>query len=98
MVYTTNMGTLPRNRLLDAVVKTLLCFVVVHLTVVLIAALKNGSFSALNVFTILDLDRLWPSLGSGFDNQLLSVFAGILLFAFVFRFLTKRSPPGSTEE
>jgi len=84
------MNTLFRNRYLDALAKSLLCFVVMHWIVLVATVIRDGDVRIVNVFTILDIDKLWPTLGSGIYNHLLSAIFAITVFFLVLRFLTPK--------
>ena len=81
------MRSLFPNRFVDAAAKTLLCFGVIHLIIlVFIAGLAN--FNVLNAFAILNLDLLMPELGSGLVSFVLSYAVVLAVYALVYQRLT----------
>ena len=53
------------NRALDALAKSLVCFAVLHQVLLAIHVSRHGDFAALNVFTMLEAQRLFSGLDHG---------------------------------
>jgi len=75
---------------MDALAKSVLCFALIHQVVLVVHVFRRGDWGALNVFTMLDAQRLFPSLGLGTAAQLLSLLFAACVYALVFTFLTGR--------
>ena len=82
------VGTLFTNRYLDAFAKTLVCFAVSHQALLLIDGVVHRHAPAFNVFTMIEAQRLAPSLGVGTANQWLSCALALAAYGLVFAFLT----------
>lgn len=81
------MSSLFSNRFVDAAAKTLLCFGIMHLIIlVFIAGLEK--VDVLNAFAILNLDLLIPALGDGAVSFVLSYCVVLVVYALVFLRLT----------
>ncbi len=65
------------KKLLNALFKTILSFAVLHLLILVIAAIKNKDLSLLNIFNILQIHLLLPSLAS-------DIIAGVVLVIAVY--------------
>ena len=81
------MSSLFSNRFVDAAAKTLLCFGIMHLIIlVFIAGLEKAD--VLNAFAILNLNLLIPALGDGAVSFVESYCVVIVVYALVFLRLT----------
>jgi hypothetical protein len=81
------MRNLFSNRFADAAAKTLLCFGIMHLIILIFIAL-HASVDVLNAFAILNLDLLIPGLGAGAMSFVLSYGVVLAVYAVVFLRLT----------
>lgn len=81
------MSSLFSNRFVDAAAKTLLCFGIMHLIIlVFIAGLEK--VDVLNAFAILNLNLLIPALGDGAVSFVVSYCVVLVVYALVFLRLT----------
>ena len=80
-----------RNRWMEALAKTVLCCAAVHVAVILVYALRTGDIDALNVFTILAAERLFPGLGAGAGMLLLSVACAACVYGLAFALSGRRT-------
>lgn len=83
--------TLFENRALDALAKSLICFAVLHQMLLVVHVARGGDLGALNVFTMLDAQRVVPTLGQGSGAQLLSGVFALLVYLLVFVLWTRPS-------
>lgn len=68
-----------QSRALDTLAKSLICFAVLHQVLLAVHVVRHGDVEALNVFTMLEAERLVPALGEGAAAQLLSVAFALLV-------------------
>ncbi|HEY2956284.1 MAG TPA: hypothetical protein VGK89_13685 [Candidatus Eisenbacteria bacterium] len=92
------MGRIIRNRAMDALAKSVLCFAAIHETVILVHVLRTGDRDALNVFTMLAAERLFPGLGHGAGMLLLSIAFAACVYAAVLTRAGRRRAPGLPED
>lgn len=83
------MNTLFSNRYVDALVKTIFFFGMIHLVILALIALREN-IHVLNAFNILNLDVFVPALGQGIMNFVLSYGMVFVVYSLVF-FLSQRS-------
>jgi hypothetical protein len=83
------MTALFSNRYVDALVKTLFLFAMIHLLILTFIAFRE-SIHVLNAFTILNLDTFLPMLGQGMISFVLSYGMVAGVYGLVFFFLTNR--------
>ncbi len=86
------MAALFTNRYLVAFAKTVLFFAITHLIILTYEALR-GNILALNVFYIVGLDLVFPSLGRGVVNFILSYCMVLAAYGF-FLYLTQAPKDG----
>src|SRR5262245_50806553 len=85
------------SRALDALAKSLVCFALLHQVVLALHVVSHRDLAALNVFTMLEAQRLIPGLGRGAGVALASVGFALLVYGIVFVTLTRpRSRARST--
>ena len=82
------MKQLFSNRYIEAFVKSIAMFGVIHLFILILLAFR-GNVQMLNFFSILDISALVPSLGEGIDNFILSECIAFTIYCFVFLRFTK---------
>jgi hypothetical protein len=85
------IGTLFRNRWLDAFAKALVCFALTHQVMLLVDSVTHHRFTGWNVFTMIEAQRLVPSLADGAGSRWLSLGFGLLVYALVFALATRRA-------
>ena len=76
------------NRALDALVKSLVCFALLHQVLLAIHVATRGDLGALNVFTMLEAQRLLPGL-SHRGAQLWSIAFALAVYGLVYAGLTR---------
>jgi len=76
------------NRFIDAAAKTLLCFGIMHL-IILVFIAGQANVNVLNAFTILNLDQFVPALGKGAVSFIASYGLVLAVYALVFLRLTR---------
>ncbi len=54
------MAFFSKNKILDAIAKTILLFGFLHILVLFVAFLKTGDFSIFNIARILEINRIVP--------------------------------------
>ena len=77
------------NRALDALAKSLVGFALLHQVLIALDVLAHGDVAALNVFTMLEAERLIPGLGRGASAALASIGFALAVYAIVFATLTR---------
>ena len=77
------------SRALDALAKSLVCFALLHQVLLAIHVARHGDLGALNVFTMLEAQRIWPGLGHGPGVQLWSIAFALGVYGLVYAGLTR---------
>ena len=77
-----------------ALAASVLCFAAIHVAILLVHVAFHGDAAALNVFTMLEAQRLWPALASGAAARGWSLVFGMAVYGVVFAALPGRSWPG----
>lgn len=83
------MRTLFSNRYADAFAKTILFCGMAHMIVFIWLALQGNPY-ILNIFTVVGLNLLFPELGQGLPNFILSFCLTMTLYCFIYLRLTNR--------
>ncbi len=78
------------NKYLDAVLKTIICWAIIHLSIVVLAAYRYGNLDIINAFNISGLSYLFPNLANGLANFLVSLVVVAASYGIVF-FLNRGS-------
>jgi hypothetical protein len=78
-----------QNRALDALAKSLICFALLHQILLAVHVARGGDFAALNIFTMLEAERLMPALGRGVAAQLFSGVFALLVYGTVWVLWTR---------
>lgn len=81
------MKTLFTNRYVDALVKTIFFFGIIHLMILAYIAYQEDAH-VLNAFTILNVNSFMPSLGKGAANFILSYLVVLVVYCIVYLRLT----------
>ena len=84
------MKPLVNNRYIDALIKTLLCYVLIHTVIMTAKVITSGKPDALNGFYILGFTLFFPGIEKGMTNFLLSYMVMGIIYLFVFIKLTKK--------
>ncbi len=91
------IGRLFENRLLDAASKTILCFALLQMVLLVAHFASTGDAGVWNVFTMIEADRVWPDLASGLANQRLSALFALCVYGAVLVFVSRRSTASRAE-
>ena len=75
----TRVGALFENRMLDALAKSLVCFAILHQVVLATHLVQHRDWSVLNVFTMLEAQKLFPELAEGAAMQWVSLGFGLVV-------------------
>ena len=73
----------------DAVARSVLCFATLHAAIVLAAFTMNGDARALNVFTMLEAQRLWPELATAPASPWWSLVFTLAVYRVVYASLAR---------
>lgn len=82
-----------RARALDALVKSVLCCASAHVLVLVADALLRRETGGLNVFTMLEAQRLWPALARAGATQWWSLALGVAVWGAWFAASSRRARP-----
>ena len=80
-----------KNRFLDAFLKLMFVSAAIHLVVLIYAGLSHLDVAALNYFSIVGLDLLFPDISKGLMSQVFSLLIIALTYISIFLFGTKKS-------
>ena len=69
-----------KNIWIDTWIKGTLLSAIIHLSVLTILALKDRSIAPLNIFYILDIHLIFPSITQGFFSTVISAIIIVLIF------------------
>jgi hypothetical protein len=83
------MKTLFSNRYADAFAKTILFCGLIHLCVFIWLALQGNPY-ILNIFTVVSLNLLFPALGQGMPNFILSFCLTMTMYGLIYKYLTNK--------
>ncbi len=72
-------GSMNQKRLVTALKRTILVFASIHLGLLVILALWRRDYNLINIFSILELTRIWPKLGQGLSNLIVGSLVGLLV-------------------
>lgn len=84
------MPALVKNRILDALLKTVLFSAFSHLGILAYDAVKNMDLQRWNIFGILELDLIWPALTKGPVAMVISQVFIIAVYAIFFALSRQR--------
>lgn len=79
---------------LRALAASVLCFAAIHILLVLVFVALHGDAGALNLFTVLEAQRLWPALATS-GARGWSLALGLAVYAAAFATLARRPRPES---
>jgi len=85
----SSVRPLSTRRAYDAAAKTVLCCAGVHVAILLAHAVTHRDESVLNVFTLLDAQRLWPALATAPSAPWWSFLALLALYGAVYGLFTR---------
>jgi len=77
------------NRYLDALLKLILLTAVIHVFVLIAAAVINADAVYLNYFNILDIDLFFPGIEQGMLSHFFSAVAMLIVYIVIYMFFTK---------
>jgi hypothetical protein len=83
------MYKLVKNKWLDALMKTMLLYASVHMTLLILFSFVHMDFSYLNMFKVLDLQNIFPNILTMKYSFLLSQIMTISIFIGIF-FLSQK--------
>src|SRR5262245_19576385 len=72
------------NRALWALAMSILCLAAMHVAILLAHAVLHRDAGALNLFTMLDAQRLWPALATGTAARGWSLVFGLSIYGAAF--------------
>jgi len=79
------MKKLVNNNYIDALLKTILFSAITHLIILYTKAFVSKDKELINIFNILDLELIWPSLIENSTSFILSyLFIGVVYCIFLF--------------
>lgn len=84
------MRSFIHNRSLDALVKTLLAYAIIHVLTMTIYALVTGEYTILNAFRVLGFTLFFPGIDHGIDSFVISFFLYGVIFGIVYFAFTKK--------
>ncbi len=79
-----------KNRAVDALLKFMLCCAIFHIILLMAMVIIKGDVSYLNLFDILELDLLFPSIAQGAISQVLSLVSIAAIYLVIYFFFTKK--------
>jgi hypothetical protein len=74
----------------EALRNTMVTFAGVHVLLVIGGAIYSHNPQVLNLFTVIGLDRVWPELGYGTANDILSAVVAVTAYLIYFLILQVR--------
>jgi hypothetical protein len=77
------MRNIAENRFLDAFLKLILFSGILHLVIVVIAGLRQGSLRPLNYFSIIGLDQIFPRLNVSFFSHVLALSTALIIYTII---------------
>ncbi len=78
------------KQLIKILVKTVLFFALLHLSLLFLFSVIFQRLDLLNVFNIIGLNMLFPHIGEGLFSNIVSIITVILVFS-IFYFIDKNS-------
>jgi hypothetical protein len=84
------VGALFENRMLDALAKSLVCFAILHQVVLGAHLVQHRDWSVLNIFTMLEAQKLFPELAAGGTMQWVSLGFGLVVYGLALVLLARR--------
>lgn len=73
-----------KKKLIDALKNMVLFSALFHMTLLIIYAIATGNINVLNYFDVLDLEFYWPPIVGGWESNIASLFAAILVTVFFY--------------
>lgn len=81
----------PPGRALRALAWSVLCFASIHVLLRIVDALRHGDPGVLNVFTMLEAQRVWPALATAPSAPWWSAAFALAVYGFAYAFLARPS-------
>lgn len=82
------MRIIGKNRWLVALLKTLLLFAFVHISILVVYFTITKDVVELNMFNILDIDLFFPQIDQGGASFILSTIVLLVVYLTIFTFFT----------
>jgi hypothetical protein len=73
-----------KNRLLNALFKTMLFFAICHLTLLFVLFIMSFKLSYLNAFSIIGLNNFFPGIDEGIVSFLISALISLIIYLIFF--------------
>ena len=80
-----------KNRLLDALIKTILTYVAIHIATMTTHVILTGDLATLNGFRVLGFTLFFPGIDVGVGSFIVSIILYGAIFGAVYLILTKKS-------
>ncbi|MFC1728508.1 hypothetical protein ACFLZ7_03525 [Nanoarchaeota archaeon] len=79
------MKRITKNRYIDAALKTIILFSIMHFIVLFVYSVANNQLVLLNLFNILDFGLFFPKIINSYLNTLFSTIVLVAVYAIIFR-------------